>query len=297
MNAEYDVASAAHAIGVLMHETLEGGDQGDVLHLSDVQTSAYDACAVEDPRSYRLTHRNSADFFEAAFRVRGVICQRNLPPVLEIRPSVPGHRLRQSVTLTALGDHIIFDKYLATIRQFHDLFKASFPGEKFVLDCFYTYEGHRCLILFNRYLSFRADTPNTRQIAFDPQIDPAGVLRRHPYQNMHHVEDNRVMYSRRELLDGVQSLKNISPTSFKNGDLIEVHFSFVAFPAKKGEPRRIACVMHHLILLNDRIRKESEGGTHSSPLHPITVRSLKRKHVVTDVNGMNGKDGKEMRMD
>ncbi|KDR76165.1 hypothetical protein GALMADRAFT_225846 [Galerina marginata CBS 339.88] len=300
MNAEYDSSAAAQAIGVLMHETLEGGNQEDVMHLSDVQTAAYSACAVEEPRSYRLTRRNSTDFFEAIFRVRGVMCQNNLPPVLEIRSGVPGHRLRQSVTLSALSNHIVFEKYLGAMREFHDLFKVTFPGEQFTMDCFYTYEGHRCIVLFNRYLSFRSDTPSTMQIPFDPQVDPAGLLRQHPHQNMHHVEDNRVSYSRREIHAGRESLKRISPTCFRNGDLIEVHFTFVAFPMKKGEPRRIGCVMHHLILLSDRLRKESEGVIMPLGMHPVIIRTLKRKQAIVEsdpeAEGKDGGSDKHMRL-
>ncbi|KDR65347.1 hypothetical protein GALMADRAFT_260256 [Galerina marginata CBS 339.88] len=291
MNALYDTEAAVHAIGVLLHETLEGGNDDGFAHLCDVQPVSYAPCVVQEPKSLRLAEKGSEQ--EAIFRIRGVMCQSNLPPVTHIRPGIPGHRLRQSVTLTALGSHPVFDKYLSNIQGIADIFRTTFPNEKLALDGHHTYEGHPCIVVFNRYLSFRCDTPTTHQIPFDPEVDPQGLLLKHPHQTMHHTEDNQVLYSRREMKDGQQSLTKISPTSFENGDIVEAHFSFVSFPTRGKDARRISCVMNHLILLNDRIRKESNGVSTSVAMHPVKFRTLKRKQAL--VNSEDEERDKRMR--
>jgi hypothetical protein len=109
-----------------------------------------------------------------------------------IRPQKPRY-LRQGIQLTGF-DTPIFQSYITSLHQIHELFTRQFPErmlEEFKPDNFITYSS---LNFGTRYFTSLRDDPCCVQIPFPLVVDPKGILSSMQTDIYVHTTDNRVLY-------------------------------------------------------------------------------------------------------
>ncbi|PPQ65707.1 hypothetical protein CVT26_000324 [Gymnopilus dilepis] len=293
MNTFFDKITASTALEGRIREPARSEGEENVLPLWDVQASSFEVFAVNEPPSYRLKDRGSVDPEEITFRVRGIMCQKRLPPIYQARNTLTLGYLRQTVQLVTFMPNSHFGDYFAKINDLTHLFNTSVGGQV-LPPATQKYEGHASLVISNPYFTSRSLTPTMESMALGTSVDPTGFLSRNQPQNFHHTMDNEVVYLK-EIADA-QSVRFqvLPPDQFENGDIVEAQFSFVAFPvAKNKQEFQLRMCLRALILIDDSFRRASMMVNTNYPEAVVPVFTLKRKvtYSFRDENGMEDSNG------
>ncbi|KAH6904779.1 hypothetical protein BKA70DRAFT_1431676 [Coprinopsis sp. MPI-PUGE-AT-0042] len=170
----------------------------------------------------------SADGEDVGFKIQGVLCAKELPP---LKLQIVG--LRQHVCVTGLGAEW-FKKALEQVEKVHNLFKASLPANTLYQMEFPFYEGYQALEAHTRYFTDRSAMPMARNQPFQPLVDPDGTLRALQPQNLLHAQENEVDYVRRMVIGANESFDAYDPALFTLGDLVEATFVCHCVPTRGG---------------------------------------------------------------
>lgn len=103
------------------------------------------------------------------------------------------HFVRQQIQLTGLQCPI-FKRTMDTIRQLHHILSRQVPDDKMNPLQLPSAFGDTALEPGNRYFTPRRDDPHSRDLPFDPAIDPKGLLEGIRSSTHFHGQDNQVLY-------------------------------------------------------------------------------------------------------
>ncbi|KAF8953052.1 hypothetical protein BDZ97DRAFT_1630835, partial [Flammula alnicola] len=197
---------------------------------------------------------------EAVFRLQGVLCAYDLPPLpAELTPqdgkkkknNIQHIHLRQSVTLTGLSCPG-FEQAVQLFNDTYDAMSRSFSGAMLPWKGG-MYEGNSSLSFHARYFTLRRDAPTERGLDFGSGVDPKGLMKGLLAHNMVHTADNKVKYSKRLEEKGQVRYITIEPKTFQVGNIVEISFDFYCAPVK-GNKIVFAPHLRSLTLLDDTVR-------------------------------------------
>ncbi|KAJ2917916.1 hypothetical protein MD484_g2530, partial [Candolleomyces efflorescens] len=213
-------------------------------------------------RYYRQNEASKAgDTDEVVVKIPGVLCSKTLPPVspaLAVDTDEHVRKLRQFVKLTGFSStsfDVMEGKILEVVRAFS---LAIHPG-KLMDVVFNGYDGHRSLDAHTRYFTERRQAPSLTHQPFAVDVDPNQVLEEVRGGKYIHTTENVVQYVSLDESSGSDTRYcRVSPTVFKEGDVVEVWAAFTAFPVSKND-YKLVLSMRMLVLLTSEHRKAAEG--------------------------------------
>ncbi|KAH7906137.1 hypothetical protein BJ138DRAFT_1117847 [Hygrophoropsis aurantiaca] len=183
---------------------------------------------------------------EAVFTLQGVISDLDLPP-LKNRPRAQHVRhIRQSITLTGLGNQD-FEQAVTTLYGLDTLLERQAPPGSIEKWQPTDYAGYTAIDIQNRYFTPKKFANGLPSVPFDDAVDPNGYLKDSVGSELIHTDDNRVEY----YSSAVAGAQTVSPSSFRVGDLVEVCLSAVMAPVN-AEKHRMIVVLRSLALLESR---------------------------------------------
>ncbi|KAH6896343.1 hypothetical protein BKA70DRAFT_1116397, partial [Coprinopsis sp. MPI-PUGE-AT-0042] len=245
---------------------------------------------------------------EAVFRVQGVLCGKDLPPVQKKgnTPSELRSRrfIRQNVKLTGFGE-AQFTKALTELEAVHLKMSNCFPDGR--LETFQPamFGTHFAIEANTRYFNHRNTvSADVQPVDFLEGVDPEGSLSRLMGEDYVHTQDNQVEYLQARITVYIPTYIRVSPSIFRIGDIVEAALAFVCVPLRNGKTKAVV-TLKALVMLNQedrdnaailrmRSRYESQG-TDGALCHP----SLKRKAVYSEVidTETTGRQLSRMRID
>lgn len=200
--------------------------------------------------------------------------------------------LRQFVRVTGLG-LTSFDEQHHVFESVEQKFAAVSGVTEVTPFTFGRYEDMYSIDLHTRYLTERREVDDQPHIPFPTDVDPNHAMEEARGSRFIRVQDNVVLYSR-VTVDGsgtarsvfsccIQFLSDCScasheplaPSEFKEGDIVEVTGSFMAFPLpRRGEYKAVFC-MRSLSLIESMFREVS--GVHRN-MRSYTKHSIDVVH-------------------
>jgi hypothetical protein len=110
-----------------------------------------------------------------------------------IRPNGKTKYLRQSATLTALGNPV-FDKAIENIAAIYALFKRA-VGDNITENAVYSmYEEFPAVDVANRYFTPKSGADSEEIRPLTAEVDPNGYLAKAAGTTYVHTEENKVYY-------------------------------------------------------------------------------------------------------
>ncbi|RXW19797.1 hypothetical protein EST38_g6060 [Candolleomyces aberdarensis] len=254
------------------------------LHLATSEIGRYTVHSFNQPRAWRLCMDGGSGegLEEACFRVQGVLCGKDLPPVI-----LNGARkfIRQSVKITGFGN----EDMLQCIKQIEAVYlKMSNQFKEGSLEPWQPsiFEENAALDASTRYFTPANHSTAGDTVDFAPHVDPDGRLRDLMETEYVHTTDNRVDYM--ELVtspNGARTYKVIDPVAFKYGDIVEATISFAAIPTKNNAAK-MHVLLRALVLLDQterntaailRMRQRYKTINFGTVLRSVAQPVLKRK--------------------
>ncbi|KAF6752332.1 hypothetical protein DFP72DRAFT_1070645 [Ephemerocybe angulata] len=227
--------------------------------LGALQLEECDVVRFTGPPCLRLVRNEGDEQEEVTVRVAGIVTDKTLPPVYELRSSKPDHvrYLRQFIRLTGLGLHT-FEENKEPLTQIFERFRDTDGVDTLKGFDFGLYEEQYCVALHNRYLTERRYVPGQRHIDFPPDIDPDHALEDARDTEFIRTVDNVVQYAKKvQEGDGTSCYEPLAPEEFKEGDLVEATGTFIAYPVgEEGEYKLVFC-LKSLAMLTSAFREES----------------------------------------
>ncbi|RXW14439.1 hypothetical protein EST38_g11415 [Candolleomyces aberdarensis] len=253
MNAHYDINQAKAVLqGLYNRDPAKEG----VAKISSITEDNTKICRIKYPPSIRLMKKEGNNDVEVIVKMYGVSCGLNLPP-LKQKPknNKLGHirSLRQHVKLTAF-DLEAFKDDLRRLRDLHARMDDSIGGKRIHPMDYLPYEGYEAVDSHARYFTDRSQAPYESDTPFSRLVDPYNILSDIKPDFFIHGADNWVEYCK-ETTEGQHAA--IDPSTFKNGDVVEIAFACVGVPAKEGQ-HRLLLNLKAVTLINDDLRKEAE---------------------------------------
>ncbi|KAH6911642.1 hypothetical protein BKA70DRAFT_1423401 [Coprinopsis sp. MPI-PUGE-AT-0042] len=311
MDSFYNVVDATQRLSAITAARIGGGDGSNFLASAGI-FNASDIHLVHFPQTsnWRLCQEgedNRAE--EAVFRVQGVLCGKDLPPVQK-KGSTPSELrsrrfIRQNVKITGFGE-AQFTKALTELEAVHLKMSNCFPDGR--LENFQPamFGSHFAIEANTRYFTHRNTvSADVQQVDFLEGVDPEGSLGRLMGEDFVHTEDNRVEYFQINVdLDGKERYLRVSPSIFRIGDIVEAALAFVCVPLKNGRMKAVI-TLRALALLNqeDRdnaaiLRMRSKYDAHATE-SSAGLPTLKRKSVYGDIvdTETTGRQLSRMRID
>ncbi|KAJ2924206.1 hypothetical protein H1R20_g12887, partial [Candolleomyces eurysporus] len=244
MDEFYHRCHAEERLGQLVRDRNPGGTQAAVrdLYLASCEIGEYTVRAFDQPRAWRLCLDGGADGLEeACFRVQGVLCGKDLPPV--ILNGNKSSRLRarkflqQNVKLTGFGN----DDMLQCIKKIEGVYlKMSNHFKEGTLEPWQPsiFDGNVALEANTRLFTLASHSTAGDVVDFAPHVDPDGRLRELMETEYVHTSDNRVDYMEQIISPGGATFyKAVDPVAFKHGDIVEATVAFAVIPMKNNRAK------------------------------------------------------------
>ncbi|KAH6874666.1 hypothetical protein BKA70DRAFT_1449332 [Coprinopsis sp. MPI-PUGE-AT-0042] len=329
MDAFYSVTSATQRLSAITTDRLGEGKDSTFLAAAGI-FNASDVHLVHFPQTlnWRLCREGEdKQAEEAVFRVQGVLCGKDLPPVQKKGNSQSELRsrrfIRQNVKITGFGE-AQFTKALTELEAVHLKMSNCFPDgrmEDFQPSMF---GNHFAIEANTRYFNHRNTvSADVQPVDFLDGVDPEGSLYRLMGEDYVHTQDNQVDYfqvhvdaegnkrhvkeytsqRQRQLTTKCRYIR-VSPSIFRIGDIVEAALAFVCVPLKNSRTKAVV-TLKALVMLNQEDRdnaailrmrsKYDSQATESAQGHP----SLKRKAVYSDIvdTELTGRQLSRMRID
>ncbi|KAJ7239831.1 hypothetical protein C8J57DRAFT_1727235 [Mycena rebaudengoi] len=197
---------------------------------------------------------------ELIVRVQGILVNSELvPSAKEITRHSALTRLyiSQRVSIAGYGDSG-FDDGMAKKDEIFSLFERYFP-EGTMQQANDINPLRDVLTAATRVFTPRTDAPTGRDIAFTPQLDPIGRLEHMKGNDLIHISDNQVMYTKRirDPRDGGIAYVPASPGHFRSGDIVEAEIFFVAIQ-RRDKSTVLTSRPRGIILLDSNFSKGAE---------------------------------------
>ncbi|KAJ2921134.1 hypothetical protein H1R20_g15961, partial [Candolleomyces eurysporus] len=282
MNCFYDAANAKLALDA---QFLEPNDDCiDIVSLSAFEIGECAVSQFEQPSALRLIKNVNGEQEEVCVRIPGILCSKTLPPVtrpLSVKNAKHIRHLRQYAKLTGLGCGT-FEGLQAKIVEIHQKFARSVTESEHVQDLdFHPYEGDFALDVHARYFTDRHSAPGLKHVPFTTDVDPLHILESIRGVKFIHAPENEVQYCRRVTDEsGAASYESMPPAALKEGDLVEAHVAFVAYPLGNHQYKLILS-LRTLSLLSSEWREKSEQ-TRAASLANAAGPSASKRPATTE---------------
>ncbi|KAH6902958.1 hypothetical protein BKA70DRAFT_1228126 [Coprinopsis sp. MPI-PUGE-AT-0042] len=296
MDTFYNVESAAQRLERIAEREALSQRLASCLSDNDIwKTSKYRLMNFPRLKSWRLCqYDGNGDAEEALFRVQGVLCEKNLPPLQKksklTESDMRARRfLRQSVKVSGLGT-AQFAKAVANLEVAHLTASNSFVDGRLQDYEPAVHNSFQAIEAGARYFTLKKDDECVEGVvSFADGVDPHGGLAQLMSNNCVHTEDNQVDYFE-SIADGVggsRRFSRVSPTAFRIGDIVEIAFSMSCIPLKGGRTK-LLLLLRALVLLSQEDRNSAAilrmRSRYPQPLDPEKVAgpTLKRKAPYSD---------------
>ncbi|KAJ2913339.1 hypothetical protein MD484_g7076, partial [Candolleomyces efflorescens] len=295
MNSFYDGEAARLALDAFMTEAVQRKEEN--IPFAMLESDGADVTFVLQPESYRLTENIDGVKEEITVRIPGIICSKTLPPVerrLTATTKNQIRNLRQYVKITGLGSlqfadleekvELVYQRFLGAIKE-----GVQHPG-------FTPHEGDSAIHLHSRYFTERRFAPNLCHTPFSKDVDPLHILEDLRGADYIHAADNDVQYLKK-IQDGQNAprYETLTPSEFKEGDIVEAGVSFVAYPQGKGHPFKLVFTLRSLALISSEHRmmsisqrnanggpqREAKNGNGKRMGEEEGILVVKRKYITT----------------
>ncbi|KAJ2934233.1 hypothetical protein H1R20_g2861, partial [Candolleomyces eurysporus] len=239
MDEFYSKQNAAKSLEQIIKDrdsALGADSEANDLYLATTKLANCTTRFFNQPRAWRLCIEKGPDssLEEACFRVQGVLCGKDLPPVV-----LNGARkyLRQNVKLTGLGN----EDMVRCINQIEAIYlKLSNHFKEGSLEPWQPsmFDGNPALEANARYFTQANHSAAGDIVEFAPYVDASGSLRELMEADYVHTSDNRVDYMEQLIgPDGARMYRAVDPVVFKHGDIVEATVSFAAIPTKNNSAK------------------------------------------------------------
>ncbi|KIK54040.1 hypothetical protein GYMLUDRAFT_63370 [Collybiopsis luxurians FD-317 M1] len=166
--------------------------------------------------------------------IQGVVEEKWLPPINEIKRNKQIQHLKQTITISRLRSKR-FDKDIDTIIEVYAVFARQVGN----LDRFKVKEnGGKCMLEFgNQIFTPKWEAPTMEWYAPLPEVDPQGRIESMNTEDSHfvHGTENVVDYGEeKHEQDGEKRTYSIKPDKIHVGDIVDIAFSIMAVPMKQG---------------------------------------------------------------
>ncbi|KAH6886518.1 hypothetical protein BKA70DRAFT_1444401 [Coprinopsis sp. MPI-PUGE-AT-0042] len=264
----------------------------DILSTADIfNAPSVQLISFPQSKSWRLCNEGGdGQAEEAIFRVQGILCGKDLPPV-PARAATSALRarrfIRQNVKITGLGE-AQFLSALTSLEAAYLKIANNFPDGTLEDYQPATHNSHYAIEANTRYFTFtKPGMGADEHLDFLEGVDPDGTLARLSSDGYSHTEDNRVDYFQ-VICDaqGNDKYQRISPSIFRVGDIVEAAISFVCLPTKTGK-HKTHLALRALVLLSQEDRNNAAmlrmRNRYKDDLSETPVPVLKRKAAYADV--------------
>ncbi|KAH7918705.1 hypothetical protein BV22DRAFT_1024122, partial [Leucogyrophana mollusca] len=195
----------------------------------------------------KLVYTNTEDNVEeeVSLRLQGVLCNKDLPPLKSAPPEKAIKHLRQSITITGLGQTAFADA-ITNIFAAQTVMQRKLPEGAVETWRPTTFAKFPALDIGNRYFMqgrYAGDAPT---VGFAPDSDPNGLLAACVKGEFVHTEENRVDYYRFE--NGSRPVTS-TPSTFRVGDIVEITLSLVITPIS-GTKYRLIPILRSIALVD-----------------------------------------------
>ncbi|KAH6891699.1 hypothetical protein BKA70DRAFT_1441112 [Coprinopsis sp. MPI-PUGE-AT-0042] len=311
MDAFYSISNATQRLSTITADRLgEGKDSSFLAAAGIFNASGVHLVHFPQTLNWRLCREGEDEQAEeAVFRVQGVLCGKDLPPVQKKGNSPSELRsrrfIRQNIKITGFGE-AQFTKALTELEAVHLKMSNCFPDgrmEDFQPSMF---GNHFAIEANTRYFNHRNTvSADVQLVDFLDGVDPEGTLSRLMGEDYVHTQDNQVDYFQVHVdADGNERYIRVSPSIFRIGDIVEAALAFVCVPLKNGRTKAVITLKALVMLSQEdrdnaailRMRSKYDSNiSESTPGHP----SLKRKAVYSDIvdTESTGRQLSRMRID
>ncbi|KAF6744858.1 hypothetical protein DFP72DRAFT_1078067 [Ephemerocybe angulata] len=256
----YDSTEARLRLDSCIQEAAQHEDPGIVKTLSAILPADYEVVEFMQPPCLRLVKQSEGEHEEATVAVRGILCDKTLPPIYTLASHKFEHvrYLRQFVRLTGLGSMSFHDS-LTRIDDIESRFREADGVTHLEGFSFGEFEEEECVAMHARYLTERRFVLGQRHIPFPPEIDPNDALEAARGTKFIRIADNVVQYSKKVVNeDGTVLYEPLSPAEFKMGDIVEATGTFVAYPEREEGHYVMVFALRALTMLDSTIREAAK---------------------------------------
>ncbi|KAF6751779.1 hypothetical protein DFP72DRAFT_1063883 [Ephemerocybe angulata] len=295
----YDSTEARLRLDSSIQEAAQFEQQGNMKTLAGIMPEEYDVVEFTQPPCLRMVKQSETGHEEATVAVRGILCDKTLPPIYSLASHKFEHvrYLRQFVRVTGLGS-ISFNESLTRLGAIENRFREAEGVANLQPFSFGKFEDEECVAMHDRYLTERRFVRELRHIPFTPDIDPNEALEAARGTDFIRVADNVVQYSKRMTKeDGTIFYEPLSPAEFKMGDIVEATGTFIAYPERDEGHYVMVFALRALTMLDSTVREaakvpfspkteidERKAAGRKKGKKP-TMRSVKRSYISYGTQG------------
>ncbi|RXW14798.1 hypothetical protein EST38_g11060 [Candolleomyces aberdarensis] len=255
MNTFYDTDAARGILNAYLAKCYQDGGSTPFLPLlaaEDVEVDRF-----SNPDCWRLTSTGDGDVEEVQVRIPGILCRSMLPPItrkLSAKDKSTIRSLRQFVKITGLGSHV-YGEIQKKMQEIELIFRNALPEHTPKPMVFHEYKGEYAIDVHCRYFTDRRVAPMMKHEGFLNGVDPEHRLEVARGDDSVHGVENVVQYLQ-VLTDeeGKERYEEVTPSSFKNGDVVEARVAFICYPLYEGGCK-IVPTLRSLILLSNQVRE------------------------------------------
>ncbi|KAF6746708.1 hypothetical protein DFP72DRAFT_1076220 [Ephemerocybe angulata] len=281
----YDMGRAVEQLGAIAEEcSNEVMGRNNVYSLSSVNWDNIQVTEYQKPRAWRLVgfEERSGSMEETQFRVQGILVGKELPPVTlsgNIAQMRRARRyIRQHVRLFG-GNASAFEQSADAVEKAYITFAGNFPDDGMARWDPTTRENLPTIEASSRYLTPKGACDPESALEVDDMVDPTKTLRRMMEDDFVHGPDNKVAYKKRIMVNGIPRRQDLSPVSFKLGDIVEAVVAFVCYRNKEGEAK-MTIALRALTLLDSShrntaaiLRMKNRISTHQGNMNVLKRRA------------------------
>ncbi|KAJ2919565.1 hypothetical protein MD484_g788, partial [Candolleomyces efflorescens] len=238
IDEHYDMDDAVTRLGEISLASIEATKgREDVQQLANVNWDVLQVGQFTKPKTWRMCEFGETEggMEEVQFRVQGILVGKELPPVggSVLQTKRARQYLRQNIKICggwsetfAEASQAIEKIYIMFAGQFQDgMLEPWSPSHR---------DGHTVIEANTRYMMPKALCSEEDVQVIDEYVDPNGTLRRAMEEDFVCGPDNVVQYMQKMRPLGQDTMRKVSPTQFKIGDIVEAVLTFVCYPTQNG---------------------------------------------------------------
>ncbi|KAJ7698790.1 hypothetical protein B0H16DRAFT_1484345 [Mycena metata] len=286
MQTHYNTEGARDALDAVIDASksalAENKDRA-IQHLSSVDVDHLSVQVTgERNRIWRLGPSNEQGEVEEefTFHMQGIVSRLMLIPGdverLEIHKGI---NTSQGIVLVGHGSSK-FTQSLERLKDLHGLFVRYFPSNNVARWNDNAEDAQPTLRASNRFFTSVEDDPSAEGIAFGKGVDPLNKLAKFLSDTLVHAEANVVKYYKQVKADGQTTFDVTFPSTFRVGDIVEIHASVIAFKTQGRQGAiKMHCNLHGVTLLDNSFSKATEEARRAASIViSVPKNKLRRKN-------------------
>ncbi|KAJ7279942.1 hypothetical protein C8J57DRAFT_1501402 [Mycena rebaudengoi] len=225
------------------------------------------------------------------FRFQGIISKVELQPGdVSKFDHITAINISQAIELVGLSSDN-FKQCMASTKNIHQFFSGHFDGVTMASwDTDDQKHGSR-LRPSTRFFTSTSEDPKAVPVPMGAGVDLLGMLKKFESTHLLHTESNVVSYFKRGTNPVTKEAvyDTTFPGTFRVGDIVEVHGSFVAFTAKKGKEMRMQLLLQSVTLLDSSFTKSANLARNAgdSTINTNRVQLKRRTPYESEDNSLN----------